>query len=102
MQGAGGSPARGTPLVPAPSLRACPPCRRSQAYYRRNKLSAVTLFQILRAVHGSDEQYKAVVAHLCDVGLLSSERCAGRRRRRAGGEGGATPAACIAWGSLRL
>eukprot|EP00887_Chlorella_sp_A99_P001133 scaffold14.g1133.t1 len=49
------------------------------AYYRRNKLQPITIFQILKAVHADDVKYKAVVAHLIDVGLLahSTVRAAG-------------------------
>ncbi len=56
--------------------------------------------QILRSVHADDEKYKAVVSHLIDVGLLSSEREPAPQQSLHGLESVLADLLCQAWTAL--
>ena len=40
-------------------------------YYRRNKLSTMSLFKILKPFHDNDEKYNKAIDHLIEIGILS-------------------------------
>ena len=40
-------------------------------YYRRNKLSSMSLFKVLKPFHDKDAKYNKAIDHLLEIGVLS-------------------------------